>query len=457
MGRLFGTDGVRGIVNEELTPEMALRLGKAIATYLGDGSRVLVGRDARAGGDMLVSAVIAGLLSGGVVVHYAGYAPTPAIQYAVKTLGYDAGVVVTASHNPPQYNGIKVIGPLGIEIDRDTERKIEEIYFESRFRRTPWKNLIHDVRRVENVNDIYVKAIVDSVDSSLIRSKKLKVVVDCANSVGSLTTPAVLRQLGVRAYTINCNIDPSFPGREPEPTPETLAETARIVKAVGADLGVGHDGDADRAIIIDDVGEVWWGDRSGTLLAAYVLDHHGRGAPRRVVTAVSSSMLVEEYLRGYGVEVVWTPVGAVNISYTLLKHGGVAGFEENGGYIHPPHQLVRDGAMKLALFLEMIARKGARASKLFENLPKYYAVKTKIPMARERAVKAVEEVKRMFEGYRMITIDGVKVVGDGWWVLVRPSGTEPVLRVMVEARTPEEARRLADRIVEELVKRVGKG
>jgi phosphomannomutase/phosphoglucomutase len=456
VARLFGTDGVRGLVNEQLTPEMALRLGAAIATYFGEGSRILVGRDVRAGGDMLVSAVVAGLLSAGARVYYAGYAPTPAIQYAVRAEGYDGGVIVTASHNPPEYNGVKVVGPTGIEVERDAERRIEEIYFEQRFRRVPWTLLLHDVRRDDAVVDLYVKAVVDSVDSEAIRRRGFKVVVDCANSVTALTTPYVLRSLGVRVVSVNCHLDPLFPGREPEPTPATLAETARIVRELGADLGVGHDGDGDRAILIDERGTVWWGDRSGTLLAAYAAEKM-KDAPRRVYTAVSSSTLVEEYLRSYGIEVRWTPVGAVNISYALLREGGVAGFEENGGYIHPPHQLVRDGAMKVALFLEMMVRENARASQLFARLPAYYAVKTKIPMSRELAVKAVEEVKRMFEGYRMVTIDGVKVFGEGWWVLVRPSGTEPVLRIMVEARTPEEAKRLADQVSREVARRVKRG
>ncbi len=454
MGRLFGTDGVRGVVNKELTPELALRLGSAIATYFGEGARILVGRDARAGGEMIVAAVVAGLLSAGARVYYAGYAPTPAIQYAVKSRGFDAGVVVTASHNPPEYNGIKVVGPQGIEVDRDTERKIEEIYFEQRFRRVPWNSLVHDVVRVNDVNEEYARAVVEQVDKQLIRSRGFRVLVDCANSVTAYTTPLALRMLGVKVYTVNCSIDPTFPAREPEPTPETLADTARAAVSLGVDLAVGHDGDGDRAILVDEKGRIWWGDRSGALLAAYVAEQKLKDAPRIVYTAVSSSILVEEYLRSYGIEVRWTPVGAINISYSLLHEGGVAGFEENGGYIHPPHQLVRDGAMKTALFLEMMAREEARASKLFDRLPQYHAVKTKIPMPRDKALKAVEAVKEMFSGYRMITIDGVKVIGEGWWILVRPSGTEPVLRIMVEARTPDEARRLASRVAEEVQRRV---
>ncbi len=453
MGRLFGTDGVRGVTNVELTPEMAMRLGMAVATFFGEGSRILVGRDARAGGDMLYHAVVAGLQAAGARVYYAGYTPTPALQYAVKAYGFDGGVMVTASHNPPQYNGIKVIGPNGVEVSREDERKIEEIFFEERFRRATWNTLLYDVQPFPGVNEAYARAVVDHVDRSLIASKRFRVVVDCANSVTCYTTPLILRMLGAKALTVNCNIDPTFPGREPEPTPDTLAETRRIVVAVNADLGVAHDGDGDRAIIIDERGEAWWGDRTGTLLAAYIAEAGKSKKPKRIYTAVSSSTLVEEYLKPRGIEVGWTPVGSINISYRLLREGGIAGFEENGGFIYTEHVPVRDGGMQLALWLELMAREGVKASELYARLPKYYPLKTKIPMPREKALKAVEEVKKAFEGYRQVTIDGVKVFGDGWWVLVRPSGTEPVLRIMLEARTPEEAHQLLKK-VKEIVSRV---
>ena len=450
---MFGTDGVRGIVNEQLTPELALRLGSAIASYYGEGIRVLVGRDARAGGDMILHAVVAGLLSSGAhvyIVHGGGFAPTPAIQYAVKELGYDLGVVVTASHNPPQYNGIKVVGPLGIEIDRDTEKKIEEIYFGERFRRVPWSRAVYEASVEPRVVDLYVDAVVDRVDKNLIKSRGFRVLVDCANNVSSLTTPAILRKLGVKAYTLACNLSPT-PYREPEPTPSSLAEAASVAKALGLDLGVGHDGDGDRVIVIDEKGEVWWGDRTGTLLTAYIAEEKLLDAPKRLYTAVSSSRLVTDYLEPRGIEVAWTPVGSINISYRLLQEGGVAGFEENGGFIYPPHLLARDGGMTLALFLEMLAKKNVRASELFSKLPRYYAVKTKVPMSREKAVEVVEALKEEYmgkPGYRIVTVDGLRVEAEDFWFLVRPSGTEPVLRVMVEARSPDRAKELAEDLVE---------
>ncbi len=453
LGKLFGTDGVRGVVNRELTPSLALKLGTAIATHYGEGIRVLVGRDGRAGGEMIMNAVIAGLLSGGAEVYKAGvkgYAPTPAIQYAVKEHGYDIGVIVTASHNPPEYNGIKVISSLGIEIDRETEKKIEQIYFEERFRLTPWTRIRDGVRIDDEVLSTYIRGIIEKVDKNLIRSRGFRVLVDCANNVASLTTPEILRMLGVKAYTLACNIS-TQPYREPEPTPNSLREAANVVKALGLDLGTGHDGDGDRAIFIDEKGEVWWGDRTGALLSRYIAEHKlTQNVPRAVYTAVSSSRLVEEYLREAGVEVRWTPVGSINIAYSLLENGGIAGFEENGGFLYPPHLLARDGGMTLALFLEMMAREKKTASELFNELPRYYAVKIKIPMPRDKALEIVKALTNEYKSRsaRVVTVDGIRVDEEDYWFLVRPSGTEPVLRIMVEAKTPEKARQLAEELAE---------
>jgi len=446
--KLFGTDGVRGVVNEDLTPELALKLGMAIGTFFGEGSRILVGRDVRVGGDMIKSAVVAGLLSTGVVVYNAGLAPTPAIQYVVKSEGFDGAVVVTASHNPPQYNGIKVVDSDGIEVSREKEEEIEEIFREQRFRSIKWSSLLHDVKPYPHVIDMYVEAVVSRVDRDLIRSRGFKVVVDPANSVSALTTPRIARELGAKAVTVNGDLDPLFSGREPEPTLESLKETARVVASVGADLGVAHDGDGDRAIFIDDRGRVIWGDRSAAILAKYLVEKHPE-SPRRVYTAVSSSTIVEEYLKNDGVEVVWLKVGSVDIARAMQENrDALCGFEENGGFMYPPHHYVRDGGMTLALMLELLAKWKRKLSELYDELPRMHAIKTKIPMKREDALRVVEKVAEKYRDYRLVTVDGVKVLGDDFWLLVRPSGTEPLLRVMIEAKTEEKARKLLDEVIE---------
>ncbi len=453
MGKLFGTDGVRGIIGEKLTPELALRLGRAIGAYFGKGSRILIGRDVRAGGEMIKDAVVSGLLAEGVKVYDAGFIPTPGLQYNVKVGPYDGGVMITASHNPPQYNGIKVIAGDGIEVPHEEEEIIEEYYFKGTASRLPWRSYVNNLEIASQAVETYVDAVISQVDAELISKRRFKVVLDCANSVGSIATPRVLSRLGVKYVSLNCNLDPLFPGREPEPTPETLAPAISLLREIGADLIVGHDGDADRAIIGDDKGRILWGDRDGTLLAAFVGETR-KDLPRRVYTGVSSSIIVEEYLRPRGIEVVWTPVGSVTISRMILRDGGaIAGFEENGGYMHVPHQIVRDGAMKTALLLHMLAYTGKSMSELVDTLPTYYTLKKKIPATKAEAACAVELVEKIFSNERLVTIDGVKVIGSDYWILVRPSGTEPVLRIMAEAKSQEKLEKIVRTVEDEIRKR----
>ncbi|BCU68239.1 phosphoglucosamine mutase [Sulfolobales archaeon HS-7] len=435
MGKLFGTDGIRGIINKDMVPQLALKVGMAIGTFFGDNKRILIARDARNGGDMLTKAVEAGLLSTGVKVYEAGLMPTPTLQYGVKTLGYDGGVMITASHNPAEYNGIKVMGPDGVEISRQQEDEIEEIFFSEKFNSVTWKSLLNDVKREDRVIETYVSGILSHVDVNRIRGKGFKVLIDGANSVGSITTPIVARELGCKVYGINTHLDGLFTARTPEPTVESLAQTSDVAKSLKVDLGVAHDGDADRAIFIDSGGEVRWGDRSGALLSWWASTKE-KGFPNRIFTAVSSSLLVEEFLKEKGIGVEYTKVGSVVIAHTLKNEGGIAGFEENGGFIFPLHQYVRDGAMTFALMLDLMANEGKSSYELFNSLPKYFTKKTKVPIKADTDInKIYNELISIYSNKgKVITIDGIKIVTDSYWFLVRKSGTEPIIRVMIESK-----------------------
>ncbi len=448
--RLFGTDGVRGIVNQWLTPENALRLGLAIGSYFNQGAKILVGNDSRAGNAFILNAVVSALVSTGIRVFYAGPVPTPALQLYVKNHDFDAGIMITASHNPPEYSGIKVILSDGVEAPREVEEAIEETYHELRFRRVHWSLLGYDVKRVDDVNTFYVESIINHLDIDSISKKNLKVVVDGANNVGSLTTPQLLRRLGVKVLTVNCDLS-HMPYREPEPTPDSLNELSLIVRSVGADLGIAHDGDADRAVFIDEKGNVLLGDRVGVLLCEYVLINKGLNIPKKVVTAISSSTIVEEVLSKYGVNVIWTKVGSINIARTMMKEGAFLGFEENGGFIYGLHQYVRDGGMTAGLMVEYLAKSGLRLSELYNRLPSMYTIKTKVSIDRGDRGKIVEIVKHklteMFHSDLIMDIDGIKVINPDYWILVRPSGTEPLIRIFIEARNKELANRLLSTVI----------
>lgn len=442
MPRLFGTDGVRGVFNQGLDPVEAAKLCMAIASYLGEGARVLVASDYRAGTEAVFHAGVAGLMGSGARVYDAGKIPTPALQLGVRELGFDAGVVFTASHNPPEYVGIKLAGGDGVEVSDSVEGEVEAIYFEQRFRRTPWSSVQHSLKRVEGVADLYVDRVASLVDADRIAARGYKAVVDSANSVASHTTPRILRKLGVKVVSINSDPSP-LPSRPYEPTPETLTDLSATVKALGADLGVAHDSDADRAIFSTEEGEIVWGDRSAAIIAEHLADSgRSKGSARAVVTAVSTSEFVSQRLRLRGLEVRYTGVGIKRLSSELRRSGGLCAFEENGGFVYPEHQMVRDGGAKLVLFLEAMAFSGLRPSELLSRFPRVYTLKTKVRMDRERALKAVERVKGIFSGEEVLEIDGVRISGKGWWLLVRPSGTEPVLRIMLESTRKEEAKRI---------------
>ncbi len=440
--RLFGTDGVRGVTNETMTPDFVLRLSLAIATYFPKGSSILLGRDARAGSYFISKIVSGALISEGIRVYDAGLVPTPALQYYVKEKGFDGGIMVTASHNPPEYTGIKVILSDGVEAPRDVEKEIEANFWEGKSRLVSWQELGWEVKRVDDVIDFYVDSIIGKVDAELIRRRRFKVAVDPANNVGGLSTPKMLRSLGVKLVTINSEIS-HIPSRQPEPTPESLGTLSNVVLSEGADIGVAHDGDADRAVFVDDLGRVISGDRTALILCRHIVLNRKDKSPRRVVTAVSSSTIVEEELSRYGVETVWTKVGSVIIARKMMEIGALAGFEENGGFMYPPHQYVRDGAMSVALMLEYLAKERRKMSEVIAELPDRYLIKTKVPLRdRERLQEVYEYVAQTFSGDRIITVDGVKVIGHGYWFLIRPSGTEPVLRIFVEADFKEQAEKL---------------
>jgi phosphomannomutase/phosphoglucomutase len=436
--RLFGTNGIRGLANKELTPEMAIKVGSAIGTFFKRGT-VIVGHDARTTGPMLAKAVIAGLNSTGCNVLVAGMAPTPALQFAIKRHKPDGGVIITASHNPPEYNGIKVIWNDGIEISHEKEIKIENIYFNEKTSFAEW-NAIGETRELTGVIDEYIDAVKTHINVPAIAKKHYHLVVDAANSVGSLAGPRLLRELGCKVTTINANIDGTFPGRPPEPRPENLGDLALTVKAVGADLGVAYDGDADRSIFIDEKGKISTGDQSFALVEKYFLKENPR---EKIVTSISSSTIVQDIADEYNGEIVWTKVGSVTVAQTMKELKAKIGGEENGGIFYGPHQPVRDGAMSTALILDIMAKTGEKLSKLLGELPEYFIEKGKVACEEELKQKVLEKLIQQTKGLKTITLDGIKIwFEDKSAILVRPSGTEPIYRLYAEAKTPKKASQL---------------
>jgi phosphomannomutase/phosphoglucomutase len=433
--RLFGTNGIRGVVNRDFTPEFVTKVAGAIGTFFRKG-QILVGCDGRTSSQMFFQALVGGLLSTGCTVYNVGVAPTPTVQYAVKHYKMDGGIIITASHNPPEYNGIKVVANDGIELPREKEIKIEKIFWNEKIIRTEW-NAIGKTHTLPGILDLYSEAIKKHVDVAAIKRRRCHVVVDPGNGVGALTAPYLLRQIGCQVTTINANVDGTFPSRLSEPRPDNLEELASTVKAVEADVGVAYDGDADRAIFVDETGEIHWGDRTFALIEKHFLQNNPN---ETIVTPVSSSRLIKDIADKYGGKVVWTKVGSVIVSHTMKKEKANLGGEENGGVFYGPHQPVRDGTMTTALILDIMAKTDKKLSKLLTELPSYYIQKDKTECPNTLKEQVLKELITHVKGLTIETIDGVKI----WFpnsssILIRPSGTEPIYRLYAEGKTRNEA------------------
>ncbi len=441
----FGTNGVRGIANEYIDPQLAIDVARSLGTYMRSKGTVAIGRDTRASGDMLKSAAIAGALSAGLTVIDVGIVPTPSIQYYVKDHA-DAGIVITASHNPREYNGIKLIASDGSEFSREGEKEVEKIYYSRKFAAASWDKT-GDIRNEGNANTYYLNGIINSVDAENIRSKRFKVVADTGCGAGSVTLPFLLQKLGCHVITIGAQVDGTFPWRNPEPTPDALTELVDIVKKTGANMGVAQDGDADRAVFIDENGDFIDEEVVLSMMAKYVLER--RNGP--IVTPVSSSSRMKDIAEEAGVELEWTAVGSINVARKMMEVGAVFGGEGNGGLIFPEHQYCRDGAMACAKFLEIIAS-GQKLSELAASVPLYYNSKTKVRS--ENLENTMEKIKTeaINIDLNVDTTDGVKIWYTDGWVLIRPSGTEPIIRIFAESKTKERAEELMNEWTDQVSK-----
>lgn len=437
-GRIFGTNGIRFVVDRNLDPNFLLDSALAIGTYFGK-RRIVLGMDTRTSGPLVRSVLISGLASCGCEIVDMGVAPSPCIQLAAKDKGMP-GVIITASHNPPEFNGIKCIDEMGMELSRDEEEKIEGLFWDKRFVLGGWKDF-KGTSELDYTNR-YIDSVVSKVDSETIRKAGLKVVVDCANGPASITSPRIFEELGCEVVTLNGQ--PSGePARPFEPTIENLGELMLLVKSAGANLGIAHDGDADRTIFVDEKGEYVHGDRSLALVAKHVVQEK-RGL---VVTPVSSSRCVEDVVTKAGGKVHFTRVGAPLVARTMAEKGAVFGGEENGGLIFPEHLHCRDGGMGAAKMLEIMAKRKKKLSALLREIPHYSQFKTKMPCPEKKMQQVTKKLANRLrkKGMKISTIDGIKLFERNGWVLIRPSGTEPFIRIFSEGKSDKDARELAAR------------
>ena len=430
MPKLFGTSGIRGIANREVTSELALKVGLALATYIENGS-FLVARDTRVSGEMIENALTAGILAGGANANKLGIAPTPALAFLTKKHGLNAGVMITASHNPPEYNGIKIFNSDSTGLNEKQQEEIEKIIENENFRLAEWNKIgkCVDVK-------YWIKDYIHQILGSLSFKKSWFVVIDPGCGATSAVAPFIFRELGCKVRALNAQPDGFFPGRSSLPDRESLKPLGSVVRELKADVGIAYDGDGDRVVFIDENGNFVSLDQSLALYAAYVIEKNRGGT---VVTHVEASMCVEDTVEKLGGKVLRTKVGDVSIANAMKNCGAVFGGEPCGAWIHPEHHFCPDGILSSVLFLKMLDEKDAKLSELISQVPSYPILREKVECPnnfKETVMRKVEsKIAEVFPDFKdKITVDGVRLSLSDGWILIRPSGTEPVIRITAEAR-----------------------
>ena len=427
--RLFGTNGIRGIFGKDLTIESIIDACYSLGTYFEKGP-IVIGYDGRDSSPVISKLVRSTINSAGLEVGNAGLVPTPCLQYAAKRLDYNGGIMITASHNPPEYNGLKAIANDGVEISREDELKVQDIYISKNFSRV--NGFARDFID-QSIIDSYMEAALALVDVQNIRSRKFTVAIDLGNGAQAKVAPLILGRLGCKVITINGNIDGNFPGREPEPTIENLHLLSSMVTHSMADVGVAYDGDGDRSMFCDEKGNPHGGDKTGTLLVKHLLEN--KHARAEIVCPLNTTMALSLVAKEEGANLIYTKVGSVEVSREMVKRKSLVGLEENGGFMYGKLNEVRDGIMTTALILDALALTGQKLSGLLSSLPSTFQYKSKFSCpTKQIAEDVVGECLKHGNPKRIETLDGAKIwVDEETWIMVRPSGTEPLVRIYGES------------------------
>ncbi len=444
---LISISGVRGKFPHPLNPEVAARYSLAFAQWA-KAKKVIVGKDSRPSGEKLLEGVISGLNYGGCQVEFAGMVTTPTLGWVTQSWEMDGGIMVTASHNPIEYNGLKFFRPDGLFLNSIQIAQLQGLAGKIA---SPPILSPDKLRLRENpsASTAHLEAILKLVDSPLIRAKRFTVVVDAVNGAGSRSAPQLLKELGCRVIKINCQQDAPFP-RGPEPIPENIGELCSQVNGERAAVGFALDPDGDRLSLVSEEGVALGEEYTLALVARHILAR--RKGP--VVINLSTSLTTEEVALQLGCPVFRTQIGESWVVEKMREEGAVIGGEGNGGVIYPNLHLGRDGLMGMALILEYLAQSGKRLSALASSLPRYFMVKGKMQFKRRYFKRLLPLIKEAFPGTRYDFTDGIRASGEGFWVHLRPSNTEPVVRVIAEARSLNQAQALSLR-AQEIVRHHG--
>lgn len=438
MALMVGVSGIRGLIGRTLTAELVTEFCRAYGTLLG-GGRVLLGRDTRPSGEMFAAAAANGLLSSGCEVTQLGVVMTPTIGRSIVEGGCAGGVMITASHNPAEWNGIKFLDERGLAPDPLRAAEIARIRDERRFAKdseglSPQRTDTDAVRR-------HVQAVLDAVEVDRAPLSGMRVVLDSVNGAGCLGTPDLLRAFGCDMIHLNGEPTGAF-AHTPEPIEENLGDLCAAVREHGAAVGFAQDPDADRLAIVDESGRYIGEEYTLALAAQSVLSRR----PGPVAANLSTSRMIDAVAQRCGARVIRTPVGEANVAGAMLSHGCVIGGEGNGGVIDPRITWVRDSLSAISLVLQLVAATGRTVAQLVADLPRYAMIKRKFECPRERIQDAAQAVAAAFAGERVDQADGTRVDFKQGWVHVRASNTEPIVRLIAEADDERTAQELIERV-----------
>jgi len=432
--RLFRAYDIRGVFPEQLDEDAATILGVAFAQFLGEGGEVVVGRDVRLSGERLRNGLVAGLKSSCNVTDV-GVVSTPMVFFATNQLRKDAGIMITASHNPPEWNGFKLFSQKGC-IYGDEMDKIKKIA--KTVNLSKLKSKRGKTTQYEGVFERYT----DFVSSKIQVQRKLKVVADTTNGVCGLFVPSLFKKQGCEIQTLNEKPDGNFPAHLPEPKESTLGELKKQVVETKADFGVGYDGDGDRAVFVDEKGRTIPGDLALLIFAKDVLEKK-KGA--KVVCELSCSLAVEEYVKEHGGIPIVEKVGHTFIMDRMTSENAALGGEKSSHFYFAETNGADDAMFASLRMAEILSKTSEKLSSIYDSLPKYPSIyEENFPCADDVKFKVIERLKAKFksEGRNFLGVDGVKLLEESGWVLLRPSNTEPIIRVTAEAKTEEKLREL---------------
>jgi len=435
--------GVRGVIGDSLTPSLLTRFAQAFGTHTGAGT-IVIGRDPRTSGEMVKHAVIAGVLSSGSRVVDLGICPVPTVQLQVRQRHAHGGIAITASHNPAEWNALKFIGPAGLFLDAGQARELLDIYHQGEYTKVTGGE-IRTVDEVEGATDQHIKAIIDVLGPLPKTAKPLRVVLDSCNGAGSLVGPKLLEALGAEVIAINVTPDGSFP-RAAEPVPENLGDLCAAVKEHNADIGFAQDMDADRLAIVSEHGEPIGEDYTLVLAALYVLKRE----PGPLVANLSTTSALDDIAKQFDCPIFRTKIGEVNVTDGMRQHNAVIGGEGNGGVIYPRINFARDSLVGMALVLHLLAESGKSVSELLDTFPRYSIVKEKMECSSQRIPSVLRMLRQEYANFPIDSRDGVKVTMPEGWFLVRGSNTEPIIRVVAEARSQKTAGEIVSKVYEQV-------